>query len=238
MNCIEPPAPETVVLLAYLDGDGGPEIAAHMDRCPFCRRRVEDMRQWQISLGARLFRAACPPSLEIGEYHLGLLSPERQLAVAQHLLDCPHCAAELADLRGFVADLGPLPQAGPLAQARKQAQSFFARLVGGGSTAQPLALGLRGDEAAPLIFEAGDAQIILEVVEDCEQAGRQTIVGLLIGLDDASVFTARLWQAGQPSAASAVDSLGNFTFAGLAPATYDLILSSPAQDIHMTDIAI
>jgi hypothetical protein len=43
--------------------------------------------------------------MELGEHHLDLLDPVRSASVAYHLHECPHCAYEVAQLKGYLGDL-------------------------------------------------------------------------------------------------------------------------------------
>jgi hypothetical protein len=91
------------------------------------------------------------------------------------------------------------------------------------------------DSDRSLVFEAGEAQLMIEIHDDPGHTGRQAIIGLVIGIDPAGA-EARLWQDGQPIAGAAVDELGNFTFSGLESATYELILTYPGAEIHVQEL--
>jgi hypothetical protein len=54
-----------------------------------------------------LYRASCPSSLELGEYHLAVLSKERAAFIKKHLKECSHCSLELQQLKTFLADVKP-----------------------------------------------------------------------------------------------------------------------------------
>jgi len=45
----------------------------------------------------------CAHTTNLGAYVLGSLEPAERAAVDEHLLSCPTCAAELADLTGLPA---------------------------------------------------------------------------------------------------------------------------------------
>ena len=55
-----------------------------------------------------LYRADCPPAIELGDYQLGLLLDKMRVAfVRQHVVECPHCSQELAMLDGYLMVLAP-----------------------------------------------------------------------------------------------------------------------------------
>src|SRR5688500_11337512 len=107
MECISPPALTDGQLLAYVEGDADADTAAHIHRCAYCRERAPDLAQVNRQLAARVYRVACPSSVELSEYQLGLLTAEQMPAIQQHLQDCLHCTRELQQLGGFLADLAP-----------------------------------------------------------------------------------------------------------------------------------
>jgi hypothetical protein len=168
-------------------------------------------------------------------------------AIERHLDRCPHCRREIAQLERYLIELAPIRELGPLEQALDRVQVLVARLIsggpGGGLPGQlalaPTTAGVRGDESeAPLVYQAGEAQVVLGVEQDTEQPDRKALLGLAIGLDPAHAFEAHLWQAGQRVATIAVDKLGNFVFSALLPGTYELILAGPDLEIHVQDIPI
>jgi hypothetical protein len=118
---------------------------------------------------------------------------------------------------------------------------WIARLVpdggwGNGSAPMP-AFAVRGGENGPLIYQAGDAQLTIEVQDDLEKPGHRSILGLVFGAD-LTDMQAYLWQESKGVAAVDVDELGNFIISGLAPGVYELILSGPAVEIHVQELTI
>src|SRR5512143_2560935 len=109
---------------------------------------VGTMADFEDRLRARLYRANCPSSLELGEYHLNLVSPSRKLVIAQHLRTFPHCTREVAQLEDFLRILAPDREEGLFGPARV----IIARLVGpaGQPAFAPAVAALRGEGKAPL----------------------------------------------------------------------------------------
>jgi len=232
-DCLYPPALDEHQLLSYLDGEATPGVGAHIEQCPYCRERAQGMAQVQQRLSARLYRLNCPASIDLGEYHLGLLPAERRMAVAQHLLECPHCRQEIAELKGYLVRLAPPAGAGFLEQAREQARVVIARLAGGkgrapGETTPGLAYagaafaGLRGGSQAPLMLEADGILIVLDVQPAPE--GRALLTGHVAAeLQDAwTGARVELRQGGVQFRATAVDDLGGFQFEGVSPGSAEI----------------
>jgi hypothetical protein len=80
--------------------------------------------------------------------------------------------------------------------------------------------------------------VIVEVETDAERADRKTVLGLVIGLDEALEWSAHLWQAGQRVETTPIDELGNFVLSGLHPGAYELILARPELEIHIQHIQV
>ncbi len=245
MICANNPQLDDVELLLTLDGEASPEVAMHVSQCPQCSQRAAELAGAQRLATARLFRAACPSALELGEYHLGMLPAVRTTAVQQHVAACPHCTEELAQLTAFMDSPDPYLHTAPWTALRQQVNVLVARLAGGmqaGGLFGPPALaptlaGLRGDAGGPLTYEAGDAQIILEIQRDGQQAGRHALVGLVMGLDGQAI-QATLWCEEQRIVSVPVDDLGNFTMDDLAPGRYELILAGDQDEVHIQDLHV
>ena len=243
MACVSPPELDDRTLLIYIDGEATPDTVAHLERCSHCRERAHRLARLQRRLTRLLYRIDCPSPLELGEYHLGMLPAVQMEAIGHHLEECPHCRQEIAQLEGYLADLAPTLQPGPLEQAVERVRVLIARLVSGGMPG-PMAMapayaGTRGDESgAPLVYQADDVQVIVEVEADAERPDRKTVLGLVVGLDEASDFKAHLWQAGQRVTTTAVDELCNFVLPGLLPGEYELVLAGPKLEIHVQRVQV
>jgi len=197
------------------------------------------MTDFEKRLTVALFRATCPDTIELGEYHLGMLSEPRATFVEQHLGECPYCSREIAQLDAFLTQVKPDLEY----STAERIKIWIARRIPDfpdavGAPAPAFALrGAAENEAGgrSLVFEAGDAQLMIEIQDEPGETGRKTIVGLVIGIDPAGV-EARLWLEGRPVAAAAVDDLGNFTFSDLGPARYELILAGAGVEIHVQEL--
>lgn len=230
MNCVSPPELDDKLLLAYLDGEADQETAAHLQGCSYCREKTRQLARLQDRLTARLFRLTCPSPTELGEYHLGLLASAQAAAVAHHLRECPHCARELAQLKGYLSDLEPVVAPGLI----EQIKVLVARLVGGeegdwlsGKPAfTPAFVAVRGANHGPITLEADGILIVLDVQPAAE--GRVNILGQ-VAADDQDRWTGavvELSQAGAVQLTTTVDDLGAFHCAGIPSAPTEITIAS------------
>lgn len=244
MTCVSPPELDSIQLQTYLDQEASPEVRQHLDQCPHCLERAQSLAKLQQSLIERLFRATCPLPEELGEYQLGLVSSQNKIDIAQHLLDCPHCRAEVAQLRSFLDQPDPHLQPGPVERAIRPIRVLIADLLSGPSSLlapskpayAPALAGVRGQAEEPFVYAAGDIQIMLQVQPDTQQADRRTILGLIMGLADPQAMQAILYQQSRRKTSVEIDELGNFVIGNLSPVQYELILTSADTEIHIRDV--
>jgi hypothetical protein len=177
----------------------------------------------------------------LGEYHLGVLLRDQMTSVAQHLVECPHCSREIAQLRDYMAQPIPTPELNPLESIKVR----VARLVSGGqriglegaSDLAPGFAGLRGEEQGLYLYQANDVQIAVEIQDDARQRGHKALLGLVTGMDTHEL-SAHLWQIKRRVATTLVDDLGNFVIPNLAPGNYMLILRGPEEEVHVREMEI
>ncbi len=245
MNCIAPPELDDLDILAYLDGEAGPQVAEHLAACPYCRGRAERLYRAERRLTAGLYRTTCPSPFELGEYRLGALSRERARAVGRHLATCPHCTREVAELESFLDDLVPLEPVSALEEIKQRVKVLVATLAGelkgpdlwSSPSLAPAYAGVRGEEQAPVVYEADGMQIVIEAQPDAEQEDRLTVLGLVVGLNPEDV-TARLAAGDQAIAAVSLDEAGNFVIPGVVPGHYRLVLAGPEVEVHIEDLQV
>jgi hypothetical protein len=191
------------------------------------------MAKLENQLSNALYRAFCPEPNELGEYQLGLLSTPRAQQIQTHLAECPHCRTEMAQLQSFLKSVEPDLETSLVERVRV----WLAELLPGADGGSTLAFGLRGDESGVHFYQAGDAQITLEVQDDPEAPGRKTLVGLILG-GEAAGLRAYLWRQDQAVTSAEVDELGNFTLSGLEPGQYEIFLSGPDVEIQIKDLEV
>ena len=177
-----------------------------------------------------LYRADCPPSVELGEFQLGLLERVRAVWIGQHVADCPHCHRELAEQNSFMSLVETQlptaevqPPTGILAGATARFKVLVAQLFT--PTPGQAAWAVRGDDTtdAPQIFNVGDIQVSIETQADPTQPSQRSILGLISGADTLG-WRAHVWQAGQFVVTVEVDEFGNFTVPPVAAGNTQIIL--------------
>lgn len=241
MVCLLPPELNDRDLLVYIDGEADRQMVAHLKQCPYCRERAYRLAGLQDCLTVALYRLACPSSLELGEYHLNVLSRDRVAVVAQHLAECPHCTREVALLKdyldGLIAELElkPLRQFKVLVAQLVRVGQGIAR--SGTPALVPAYRGEHGEEKGPRLYQADDIQVSIEIQDDAERQDRKVLLGLVTEMDTHEL-KAHLWQADQLVTTAFVDDLGNFVIADLTPGNYELILSNSGVEIHIQSLEI
>jgi anti-sigma factor RsiW len=234
MQCISPPELNDGQLLAYLDDAADAAVARHLTDCAACRQRARQLARLLGRMTASLYRLDCPASAELGEYQVGVLAQPQMAAIATHLAECPHCRAEVAQLQGYLADLAHPVEPSIV----ERAKVLVARLLSGGGVSgpalTPALAGLRGGDA-PLVYEAGDAQLTLTVEAPEQAPERRTLFGLLIGAELPGARV-QLWQATRLAGETTIDAAGNFVLANLDASGYELVISNRELEIHVQDV--
>jgi anti-sigma factor RsiW len=241
MPCVSPPELDDRQLLTYLDGEADHQVASHLEQCPHCRERAHRLARLQNRLTAQLYRVTCPLPVKLGEYHLKMMSREQAAAVAQHLAQCPHCRRELAQLKDYLGELASDVEFNALERVRVLVARLVHRGWEGGRPPPPALapayLGVRGEEEGIYVYQTDDVEVVIDVQDDTEQQDLKVLLGLVTGMDTRGL-RAHLWQADQLVTTASVDDLGNFVIPHLAPASYELILSSPEVEIHLQTLEI
>jgi anti-sigma factor RsiW len=194
------------------------------------------MAKLENQLSKALYRAFCPETSELGEYQLGMLSTQRANQIQAHLVECPHCRTELAQLKSFLKEVEPDLETSLAARVRV----WLAELLPPGAAsghAPALAFGLRGDEPNVHFYQAGEIQITLEVQVDPNAPGGKVLIGLVLG-EEAASLQAHLWRGDQAVTSAEVDELGNFTLSGLEPGNYEIFLSGADVEIQIKDLEV
>jgi hypothetical protein len=225
MNCISPPEPEDMLLMAFLDGEADQKLTLHLQQCPYCRERVASLARERNILTSRLYRVSCPSATELGEYHLRMLAPAQMLVISQHLRECPHCTREINQLKEFLSDLAP----GLTDSLLGQTKLLIAQLVGergGAGVGGETSFALRGEGKGPLTFDADGVVIVLDLqpAED----GKVNILGQ-VAADDQDQWTearVELRHNNELQSSAIVDDLGAFRFDGIMAGLKELRISS------------
>lgn len=234
MTCISPPALSNEQIAMFLDGEANTQVAAHLEHCPYCHERADDMARAHDELRTYLYRITCPSPETLRDYHFDFLSPIQISDVTQHLARCPHCTRELAILNDYLGEIVP----SALTRAVEKVKVLVAQLIGGGlPPLSPAFSGVRGAGEEPYMYQADDVQISLEVQADNERAGRKVVTGLIFGVV-SDRLQVHLWQSDQLLATAPVDDVGSFVFSHLIPGHYELILSGQQMKILIPELQV
>jgi len=245
LNCIDPGAIQDWELEAYADGEAPPRVVEHLERCPACRARLAEQVAFERRLRHSLYRFDCPSPDLLRDYHWGYLPTAERRRVEAHLETCPHCAAELADLAGFVTVERTSPSSALLARARQaaaQARLVVARLVSPGPCLAPA---LRGETREVLLFDAEG--FALSVNLEQEDTGAYTLFGQVLSpvspappVYGGAVGYARLTarEEGMAPVQTPLDANGGFALPDLRPGVYQLVVRLPEQRIVVPTLAL
>jgi len=188
------------------------------------------------SLKAALFRITCPDSAALGNYHLGLLAEGKVATIADHLTICPHCTQEVSQLEAFLVETAVSLEP----STADRIKVWIAKRISNGSNGDPFgsaAFAVRGNDTGPLMYEAGEAQLTLEIQDDPEKPGRKSILGLVLGIETNDVEV-KLIREGEVVTAVTLDDLGNFTISNLQSGDYSLTLAGQTVEIHISTLEI
>lgn len=239
MKCIAPGSTTPEDLLAFVEREAPPSIVSHVDRCPACATEARRYASLQNHLRRRLFRVVCPPPQALGDYHLGLLDPDERYEVAQHLADCPRCAAELRTLRVYLADNSPIGATAGIERAVGALRRVAASLVSPGPNLAYA--GLRGGPAESQTFRAGDVAISIGV-SPTSRRGRSTVSGLITRDEQPSSLFAdrdvRLLVENRVVETARVDDLGNFDLENVIPGAYTLEIDLDDALVTIEDLKV
>ena len=183
MDCLHAMAPNDEELLGFALDEEALSVPAreHLEQCDTCQRRLAMYKQVNSSIVSQLYRRLCPTGMQISLYCADLLLAEERTRVAAHMLDCPLCAAELAETKSFMAMplLEPSHQAAPLAAARRIYATLFrqqAQLVLRSGDSVP-------GKAWPRQYRAEAIDISLHLSR--ASSGAYMLLGILTSADNA-----------------------------------------------------
>ncbi|MGH2389856.1 MAG: hypothetical protein ACRDIE_16775 [Chloroflexota bacterium] len=224
-------------LLAFASGEDDEVLAAHLPSCAACAEAVAGYIAADRALGAVLYRAACPSSMDLGELALDLLEPPRATVVRSHLAGCPHCGAEFAGLRDALRDNPMLD----LARRPSPLRRLIARLLS--APTEVMAYGMVGAELnrAARTYEVEGIRVLLTLEgTGNDDPRRWTLHGRVDGGVESGTVEdmARVLLHGQHVGEAPIDRVGRFAVGGLAEDVYDLELSRGDQLIVVERLPI
>jgi hypothetical protein len=235
MTCVMPPALTELEIDMLLADEAPPAVVEHHRRCPACAQRVARLAAEEASLRAHLFRADCPESLALGEWHLGLVSQQEARQIEAHLNVCPWCKQEIEELVAMLA-APPVKMDASFVGLRRLIASLATSLSG-----EPSAVvAVRGGSKEPLAFQADDVSLTLST--EPGPNGRLTLIGFLTssegGLGALAGQTIQLLQYDEPVAETVVDELHNFAFDQLTPGFYTLAIPRDTEVILIPELEL
>lgn len=254
MDCLSDIAPSEEDLIAFALNDQPLPAAEqeHLAHCERCQRRLEELRSATASLVARLYRSQCPDALSLSYYSTGGLSDERRIAIANHLLDCPLCMAEVEEAREYLREQ-PIDMPAPSFRPHALVRRIFATRV-----ARPqMQFVLRSDAqetAWPRQYKAEAVDLSLHLSRT--SSGEHMLLGILTSNDpsedvealegiEAELYTAPLHFTGNghgprqtPFLLTQVDDMGNIVFKPVPQGEYVMILRLPGREVIIEGLSV
>ncbi len=221
----------------------------HLEQCEDCQQRLTAYRRINSRLFSKLYRSACPGAVELNYYCLGGLSQEDRVSIASHVLDCPACADDVAEIRRQQAAFEPVPAAG--FSLRTAVRRLFGTLVV--QQAQPVVTRDMAFTAGwPRQYRAESIDLSLHLSR--APNGETMLVGIVTSRDQhmtAEAFegvTVDLYQApgllvaGEettvPFLSTQIDDVGNILLEPVPPGKYLMILRLPDLEVVIDDLQI
>jgi hypothetical protein len=237
MDCTAPGQFPAERRLAFASGEDDEALVAHLPNCAACAAAVAGYAAADHALGTVLYRAACPPTMDLGELALDLLEPARATMVRSHLAGCPHCGAEFTALREALRD-NPLLD---LARRPSPIRRLVARLLS--APAEVMAYSMVDAELgrAARLYEIEGIRVLLTVEGDGNNEQRRwTLHGRIDEGAEADTpdDMARVLLHGQHVGEAPIDRMSHFAVGGLAEDIYDLELSRGDRLIAVEQLPI
>lgn len=210
MECTAVPPLTDEQVMAASDGLADQAILEHIPQCAYCTARLAAVHATDRSLQQRLRFWDCPPSQELGDYHLGLVNQATERQIIRHIATCARCTTELEEMRVFLQEdriVQPQPIAQPVRSPRPRLGELIARVM-----PRTPAVALRGSGSGPLMAEADGTTLILDIQPGANET--LTVMGQIVA-DDQESWTGALVElraAGRVQALAAVDDLGSFSW--------------------------
>jgi hypothetical protein len=252
MDCLYPIAPDDEELLRFaLDGEALPEeVSRHLEQCINCQQRLARYKNVHNFLVSRLYRHQCPGDLQLSLYCADLLPADERVSIANHLLDCPLCAAEVVDTRQFLAetdrDLLPAHEFS-LNGLHTAIQRIFATLV-----KQQPQLVVRSDASEagwPRRYHAESIDLSLHLSRT--SSGEYMLLGIITdptqSIEAFQGMAAELYparggkdsdRAEKPLLREQVDDLGNLVFSAVPVGEYVMIVHLPGREMVIEGLTI
>jgi hypothetical protein len=238
---------EELMGLAYDDDTLSASQHEHLKECMQCQQRLAMYRQTLGLLHARLYRSICPSAVQLNYYCLGAMPEQERIRIASHILDCPACADEVAEIRRAQAQVNLYPElpASPLKAIRR----IFATLVV--QQAKPVTRDMTPGTGWPRQYRAETIDLSLHLTR--AHSGEMLLLGIITSTNPDEPVDAfegarvELYNAPGPLAedntdspllASEVDDVGNIVLEGITAGKYVLLLHLPEREILVDGLRI
>lgn len=219
------PALNDEQLSEMLDGVAPEHVVGQVAHDPDAAARLHAWQRWNEQMQAQLQRWDCPPPQQLADYHWGIAARQTSQSIAQHLPTCVRCTDEIESLRTFL-DTGELqlvtPSTTPASPAprmrfRERIATLLPRTPG---------LAVRGENHAPLVAQAGDVLLVLDV----EPSGDQWMVQGQVAADDLDRWIGALVEVrhhGNVRGVADVDDVAGFRCGPLPAGMNELRITAP-----------
>jgi hypothetical protein len=198
----------------------------HLAQCSACASRFHTLQRFEQQLEAQLARWDCPSPQAIADYHWGLADRSTSQIITDHLESCVRCTEELETLRVFLdADVVQTPPSTSPVIVRP-AGSRLRELIAVLLPSSPM-LAVRGDGRAPLVAEADDMTIVLDVQPT--EVGKVALLGQVATADPDRWMGAlvEIRQAGSVRAVAEVDDVASFQCEVASAGRSELRITAP-----------
>ena len=244
---------EELMSVAYDDDMISADQRAHLEQCSICQQQLAMYTTTNALLRSKLYRTLCPSAVNLNYYCLGAVSEEERMQIASHLLDCPACADEVAEIRRTQASVELYPPAAwsPTAALRR----IFATLVV--QQAQPVTRAMTPGTGNlwPRQYRAETIDLSLHLSRASN--GEILLLGIITSADPNEAVDAfegekvDLYVAPGPPAkegedagdillhfTTEVDDVGNIVLEDIQPGNYVLILHLPGREVIVEGLNI
>jgi hypothetical protein len=212
-------------LSEMLDGVAPERVVKQVAHDPAAAARLHAWQRWNEQMQAQLQRWDCPPPQHLADYHWGIADRHAAQIIAQHLPTCVRCSSEIESLRTFLDADEPQPSAprtsppslSPGVRLRERIASLLPRTP---------TLAVRGEHRAPLLAQAGDVLLVLDV----EPTSDQFVVHGQVAADDLDRWTGALVEVRQDGVVrgvAEVDDVASFRCGPLAAGVSELRITAP-----------
>lgn len=258
MNCLHSMAPTDEELLRYaLDEEPlGMGAKEHLEQCSRCQERLAAYKQTHAFLLSRLYRSQCPTATQLNHYCINMLPTDDMFVITDHIKICPLCAAEVLDIRHYLADFDPFPTSVLSSSPMRTVKQMLASLVPWQPQMVTRSLSPDVQDASwPRQYRAGSLNISLHLSRN--SGGEMLLLGLFSSVDaDESVedlegVPVELHTISTPSIAeqdgtgqetllmcTSIDDLGNIVFKAVPVGAYALIVHMPDSELVIRGLTI